>query len=379
MHVPFRKARFRPLVGIVLGLIALFTVGCGGGGSANAVGGSSPTQQTRSAMTQLQRNMLRSLAQSGVQSASAASIRNGVGGAADGVTATNGGGTASSVPMLGAFIHNVAAATPAHRAARRHHPRTTRDVNDGSDGSDGSTGSGVSGGSGGGSGLGSGNSFYYDEWLGLWVDYTEAATQTTYTFYEDQGKTKPAGSNVTTFPADWNTYPQVYASIYTFTAGFLKGTHGSYQTTQKADNSGSSRYDDTYSDGWSDSGTSDWSATGDSNCQSRSDGPNKAYYLFKASFKSDGSGTTHTEGSDGFISDYSYHADGSGSGRISGPLAGLPATITWDAFGNTTIRYADGTVETYNGWGYDDGTTSSGDGSGNSSSSSSATPAPPGG
>ena len=49
-----------------------------------------------------------------------------------------------------------------------------------------------------------------------------------------------------------------------------------------------------------------------------------------------------------------YRADGSGHGRITGPDPGLPATIDWDAQGNTTVVYADGSSEYTPGWGYGD-------------------------
>ena len=49
------------------------------------------------------------------------------------------------------------------------------------------------------------------------------------------------------------------------------------------------------------------------------------------------------DSSDGYTSDYTYRSDGSGFARINGPAPGLPATIVWDTFGNTTITYADGT------------------------------------
>ena len=69
-------------------------------------------------------------------------------------------------------------------------------------------------------------------------------------------------------------------------------------------------------------------------------------------FHGDGSGATHTDDSAGYVADFTYNADGSGRGRVTGPIAGLPAIIVWDARGNTTITYADGTSDFIPGWGY---------------------------
>ena len=44
-----------------------------------------------------------------------------------------------------------------------------------------------------------------------------------------------------------------------------------------------------------------------------------------------------------------------GHGKITGPDPGLPVTISWDAYGNTTIVYADGSTEHIAGWGSDNG------------------------
>jgi hypothetical protein len=89
------------------------------------------------------------------------------------------------------------------------------------------------------------------------------------------------------------------------------------------------------------------------------DGANNEWSEGAGSFRADGSGGTWLSSSDGYKSDYRYNADGSGHGRITGPDPGLPVSISWDAFGNTMIVYADGTVEHVSGWG-----SGSGDGDG---------------
>jgi hypothetical protein len=85
------------------------------------------------------------------------------------------------------------------------------------------------------------------------------------------------------------------------------------------------------------------------------DGVNNEWSEGTGSFRADGSGGTRLSSSDGYKSDYRYNADGSGHGRITGPDPGLPVSISWDAYGNTMIVYADGSVEHVSGWGSGNG------------------------
>ncbi|MCW3097325.1 MAG: hypothetical protein JWL77_2943 [Chthonomonadaceae bacterium] len=333
-----------------VGLVGLVTAGCGSGSSQNSRT-AAPTALTRTRLASLQNQQLRALSQSGVQPASLAAARNGafattstllVGASPIGVGAGGGGASAGSsgtqvgaLPLIGAFITNVAsvrpttAATAASASRAAHRTRVRRHTR--ADGTD--------------------PNFYFDDYLGLWVEIQDTATSSAFLLYLDEAKTQPAGSFQTTFSAS-DAFPQTYESHYTITAGALQGTHGDYMTVQNADNSGSSTYNDTYLDGWSDQGKSLWNADGSSTWSSRNDGPNHAFYSYQGSFKADGSGTNHTESSDSYVTDYLYNADGSGSGRIQGPDPGLPATITWDIYGNTTIHYADGSIEYDPGWGF---------------------------
>ena len=334
-----------------IGLAVFFTAGCGGG-SAPSTRSAGPTAQTRTRLASLQNQQLRALSQSGVQPASLAAARNGafaaastllVGSAPAGVGAASGGASLSSgaqvaaLPLIGAFITNVASVRPgagtgsvSGRAARRARVRRSTRAD------------------------GTNPSFYFDDYLGLWVQVQDTASASDFLLFLDEAKTQPAGSFHTAFSIS-SAFPQTYASHYTITAGALNGTHGDYVTVQNADTSGQSTYNDTYLDGWSDQGQSKWNADGSSAWSSRSDGPGHAFYSYQGSFKADGSGTNHTESSDSYITDCLYKADGSGSGRIQGPDPGLPATIAWDVYGDTTIRYADGSVEYYPGWGFNGG------------------------
>ncbi len=333
-------------------LAVFFAAGCGGGSSSNTRV-AAPNTQTHTRLASLQNHQLRALSQSGVQPAALAAARNGafassstllVGSVAPGVGATAGGASSAgsggaqitALPLIGAFITNVASVRPSsavaaavsgraatHRMRIRSHTRDS----------------------------GTDPNFYFDDYLGLWVKIQDSATASDFTLYQDEAKTQPAGSFHTVF-SSLASFPQSYESHYTITAGALSGTHGDYVTVQNADNSGKSTYNGTYVDGWSDQGQSVWNADGSSTWSSRSDGPNQAFYSYQGSFKGDGSGTNHTESSDKYITDYIYRADGSGTARIQGPDPGLPATITWDIYGNTTIHFADGSVEYDPGWGF---------------------------
>lgn len=227
--------------------------------------------------------------------------------------------------------------------------------------------------------------FYYDDYLGLWVQVVEGTDSSSYLLYQDEAQTEPAGSIVTRWPADWSTYPQVYSSSYSFTAGFLAGSHGDSLDTTNADGSGASSYEDIYSDGSSDKGSSTWSVSGASSWSSRSDMSDGSWFECSGSFAADGSGKTHEKSSDGYAADYVYNPDGSGSALISGPDPGLPAKIVWDVYGNETITWADGTVETIPAWyGYATsgsggiGTAGGGSGSGGGVASPGTTPPPTG-
>lgn len=352
------------LLGSGLGLAAL-AAGCGGSGGGPSSGKSTPTDATRSRVLTMHNVAVRGITQSGLQTQNLAIVRNSFyGGAAvsedsAGAPALNAGvgRTGSPMPLVGAFLRNVAAVSPSSRAA--HLRRKTRQED----------GGGTNGGNG-GNGVASppdggivppgeifepAPTFYFDYYLGLWVQTDDSGGSSNYLLYEDEAKTKSAGHITTINPTDWETYPQVYSSSYAFTSGYLAGSHGSSENVTNADYSGSSQYGNVYSDGWKDKGTSHWTAQGDFTWSSRTDGTNGEWSEDVGTFLSDGSGGTRLSSSDGYKSDYRYSSDGSGHGKITGPDPGLPVTISWDAYGNTTIVYADGSTEHIAGWGSDYG------------------------
>ena len=136
------------------------------------------------------------------------------------------------MPLIGAFLRNVAATSPSTRAAHLR-PKTRQEDGGGSGSSDGGNGStGVDSPPDGGIVPPGGifepaPTFYFDYYLGLWVQIDDSGNNSNYLLYEDEAKTKPAGHITTVNPTDWETYPQVYSSSYAFTSGYLAGSHGS--------------------------------------------------------------------------------------------------------------------------------------------------------
>ncbi len=193
------------------------------------------------------------------------------------------------------------------------------------------------------------SSFYKDFYLDLWVQLDDSVTETRYAFFEDEAKTVPAGSIVSKRP-DYYVYPvpfpQVTESVYEILAGPLKNTHGFSRSTTQENYASQSAYENIYADGWQDRGGSTTTGRGDYTWFSRTQTPDGKWVEATGSFRSDGSGGTRLTTSDGDVADYTFQANGSGRGTITGTGDGLPVTLLWDNQGNTTVRYADGTIET---------------------------------
>lgn len=314
--------------------LLLAAAGCGGGGNGTTSGFSkTPNAQTKARLHALQSQSSQSLALGAA------------GGATPNFPGGAGGGATSFVPQLGAFIRNIVAAPPGIRGKAVRAMKTAGKIgarrahDDGGNATGGDVGPPLPQ-----------NTFYFDEFLNLWVQIEESATRFGCLLYEDEAKTKPAGSIESTMPADWEKFPQTYVSTYTFTAGTLKGAHGKYTTTTQADFSGTSSSEDVGADGSKDRGESVWKSDGGSTWTDREDAADGTWTTHKGAFASDGSGTSREETSDGFVTETIYKADGTGSTHFSGPAPGLPATLTWDNCGKTVIRYADGSTEETPGW-----------------------------
>ncbi len=364
------RRRFMTLLAATAGSLAALSAlaGCGGssgtgpgfgGCTITGTNGTHPTDATRARLQELSARTFQGIAASGAPLPLGIGFSGG--GAVGGGDSVGGGGAAGtagpgsggvSVPNVGAFMQNVANQPPSRstRAIRamqsgRAVRGATRDVAPGPDVPPPPPGDG-------GEYPLPQPTFYFDEYLGLWVQTEYSRTEFTYRLFEDEAKTKPAGSIVTTQPADWNVYPQTYSSRYEFTAGYLNGAHGSYENTVNADYSGRSKYENVYADGGTNRGHSTSTGAGDFTYSDRTEDATGFWTESAGTFRRNGSGGTRTSSSDGYATDYTFNADGSGRGTIKGNLPGLPATITWDARGNTTIRWADGTTERISGWGY---------------------------
>jgi hypothetical protein len=302
-------------------LVAL--ISCGGTGS-------SPLSETGRSVQLIQRFSFLSMCNSGI------GFMGFGGGAGAGTTGSNtGGSSGGGVSSIGGYIRNFSG--PSGPRALVSHP-----LGEGTSG-------GTNGGTEGGGGGTSGQYFYYDEWLQLWVDTEWSENTFNSLFYEDEAKTLPAGHITSDFEGSWETFPQTYTSDYVFTAGSMAGASGTYVCTQVDEFNGSMTYSDTYKDGSHDQGSSEWSAVG-STWQWRWDGAQGEWYQDSGEWNADGTGTYTCSNSEGWSSIWHYNADWSGSAHFEGPDPLLPADMTWTADGHYRIVYANGTVEEWS-WG----------------------------
>lgn len=302
-----------------LGLIVIVGMavsGCGGGSKRST--GKGPTEQTRSFVQRHLGLHIGALSLSGAQSARFAEAWNG-----PGLGSTGFG-------MLGAFMK------AASFAASSAGGKSEGDPGDGDDpekpGWDGGPG------------------FYYDEWLGLWVEVENTDNSSVFRLFEDEGKTKPAGQIVSTWPSDWEVYPQKHLYSYEITAGFMAGSEGSTEVLMESETEGRMTYSHTWMGGWRSEGSSTWKNKRYV-WNNKSEGPDGTWSKDYGEFQEDGSGLVSSEDSSGYKSRFQYFPDGSAKGVIEGPDDGLPCTITWDSKGRVRIVWADGTVEEYE-WGW---------------------------
>jgi hypothetical protein len=88
--------------------------------------------------------------------------------------------------------------------------------------------------------------FYYDDYLRLWLESSWTETSSTVRLYEDELKAVPAGRFVTTYPSGWDTYPYSFASKFEITAGPYAGAKGNYESVAETDLSGHMTYASTW-------------------------------------------------------------------------------------------------------------------------------------
>lgn len=294
-------------IGAWIGIVAVVTAGCGGSGGDFTRGpGGPPTPETRKKIGSLLQLNATGMAQSGVQSAA---------------QADNAGRPGlPGIGWIGAFVRN----------------QTTAGAN-----------LAVSGGDDGSGGAGGGG-FYFDDWLGLWVQTEWSDSGVKSDLFEDADRARPAGFFRSEYPLPDSEYPIRWESRYEVTAGAFAGSEGEYLGETASAESGSMRYDGTW-DGARSYGISSWDSEG-SRWENRSNLKDGTWSKDEGSFRSDGSGQTLSETSLGYRIRFTWLSTGGGTGEISGPDPGLPAQIRWGADGQGTITYADGTVEPFSWW-----------------------------
>lgn len=312
-------------VPIIVAAAALALISCGGSGG----GGTAQLSETGRAVQNVQRLSIMSMSKGGI--ALAPFMMHGFGGGSTG--GTTGSGGYGGVSSVGFFF--------------RHFGSNT-----GGSGTSGGSSGGTSGGSTGTNGTtgtngGNGSNFYFDQWLGLWVDVEWTENSSTTTFTIDEEKTQPAGHVTSTYSGNFGTYPQTYTNEYEFTAGQLAGSQGTYNSTQTSETHGSMSYQNQYADGSSDSGESSWTDQ-TSTFESRWEGPGGTpWFEDSGTWNADNSGTYTCSTSEGWSSTWTYNSDWSGSATFTGPDPLLPATMTWTSQGRYTVTYADGSTESW--------------------------------
>ncbi|HEY0868155.1 MAG TPA: hypothetical protein VGE01_12290 [Fimbriimonas sp.] len=301
--------------------VALALAGCGGGGSSKgSKGGPPPTEKTRQKVFQVLAGSQMAMMQGGFQSSAQADAMNG---------AETG---RASMMLIGSYVRGLGA--QAMLVGRKARPQD--------DDGGGSVGGGGSGGDD-GTDDDWNPDFYYDEYLGLWVENQFGEQEWTTLLWVDEAKTEPAGSFRTIFEGSYDAYPVRYLSVYEITAGTAAGANGRYEVVQTDEANGSMSYESHWPGYGNDEGASTWS-TESTTWRSYSSLEDGSWFRHEGTFNADGTGSSTSENSDGYRWTYRYFADGSGEGLIEGPDPGLPAKVTWRD-GKYRIEYADGTVE----------------------------------
>jgi len=188
----------------------------------------------------------------------------------------------------------------------------------------------------------------YDSRLGLWVVTTITLTTYTRTFYQDKAETEPAGSAVYTLDVSTKTL----SGAITITKGNYAGLSGTYSATKSGSvisgnesvtlPSGTtviSQFSITLS-GLTSSGTLTETVT------------QPGGYSETSTVTRNSNGTFQIKASDsnGYSSTLNFNADYSGTGTVSGPDPGLPATVKWNSVGTGTVTFSDGVTLNFTNW-----------------------------
>lgn len=188
----------------------------------------------------------------------------------------------------------------------------------------------------------------YDSRLGLWVVTTITLTSFTRTFYQDKAETEPAGSAVYTLDVSTETLSGTIA----ITAGKYAGLSGNYSATKNGSAitgnesltlpSGTTVVSQFLIalNGASSSGTATETVTQTGGYTETS----------KVVRNSNGTFEITASDSNGYSSTLDFNADYSGTGTVSGPDPGLPATVVWNSVGTGTVTFSDGITLSFTNW-----------------------------
>ena len=191
--------------------------------------------------------------------------------------------------------------------------------------------------------------------LGLYESISLSPDSIIATFYEDQAKTLPAGGF--TYINGDATF--TVSGPFKVTEGTFAGLTGNYQQAGQQNSSGVvSGYNGSVSFSVpkvatvdsqfilfiSNTGAVSGTATTAVVLQSGYSQTEKVVY------NADGSSTISSTDSVSLATKFSFAADTSGSGTITGSDPGLPATLTWDATGSGQVKFADGSTASLVNW-----------------------------
>jgi len=189
----------------------------------------------------------------------------------------------------------------------------------------------------------------YVSQLGLWMVVTVQATTFTETFYQDKAETEPAGS--ATYTLDIST--ETLSGTISITAGPYAGLTGTYsQTLTKNGTTGT--YAFTLPNGTSVSCTFTVvispsgipSGTGTETVTLTSGYSETGNIVYNAN----GTKVVTLSDNNGYSAILKFNSDWSGTGTISGPDPGLPATVVWNSAGTGTVTFANFLVVHFTNW-----------------------------
>lgn len=198
------------------------------------------------------------------------------------------------------------------------------------------------------------NPIVFNEETGLWekqqpgVDGDPTIGSGTL-FFEDEAGTIPAGSDLT-YASDGISWPRWVRTVTEYKAGKRKGWKVTDYAANNEDGSGVHTATGHYP------GESDftlggrWDATGQGVWTERWDFVDKTWENQVWTMQEDFSGHLVITNDAGVTFDMNWLPDASGTGTIAGRYDGLPANMQWDANGDGTITWADGSKTSFTAW-----------------------------